>query len=303
MNFLVVGAGAIGGYFGGRLVESGQDVTFLVRERRKEQLEQNGLVIESIHGNFRSNVKAITVNDDRKKFDMILVALKAYQMENAMEALAAFMHEKTLILPLLNGYQHYDAFFHHFGKEKVLGGLCFMESTLNHEGAIVQSSPRHDVVFGGWEGNEDERIKQLHECFKNANCNAALSDQIQIDIWKKYIFIASMSGITSLFRSSIGPILENKDSNSIYRALIKEISMIAQKKFNRIPHDIDEITYNTSKSLSYTMKSSMQRDMEKGLSTEGEHLQGYLLKLAGEDHVPILRTVYSNLLIYENTNR
>ncbi|TDF99422.1 ketopantoate reductase family protein [Paenibacillus piri] len=301
MNFLIVGAGAIGGYFGGRLIESGADVTFLVRENRRNQLEQDGLVIESVHGHFSSRVKTITPDEKCQTFDMILVALKAYHLERTVESLAGYMHERTLILPLLNGYQHYQTFFNQFGQDRVLGGLCFIETTLAN-GVIVQSSPRHDVVFGGWDGNEDERIRTITESFSKANCNAIVSDHIQADIWQKYIFIASLSGITSLFRSSIGPIVENRHTDKLLRSLIEEICSIAQKKFDFIPEHIAETTYNTSKLLHYTMKSSMLRDMEKGLPTETEHLQGYLLKLADGDPSPILETVYSNLVIYEKNN-
>ena len=299
MKILTVGAGAIGGYFGGRLAEAGADVTFLVREHRQRQLEADGLVIESLHGHFRGKVKTITRKDEHPAFDVILIALKAYHLEGTLQDIAEYVHEKTLLVPLLNGYRHYEALIGLFGKENVLGGLCFIESTVHPDtGAILQTSPRHDIVFGGWDGNEDERIHRLYEAFKEANCNAVMTDNIVKDIWQKYILIASMSGITTLFRSAIGPILENRFADEAYRRLIGEICTIANNQADGLPEDIEAMIYQTSTSLTYDMKSSMLRDMEKGLPTEGEHLQGYLLEAVPGDY-PVLELVYNNLSLYE----
>lgn len=305
MRFLVVGAGAIGGYFGGRLVQKGADVTFLVREGRRRQIEKNGLVINSVHGDFQSKVRTITTDDVKTQpYDLILLSVKAYHLDQAIKDIIPFVHEHTLILPLLNGYKHYDVLMSTFGTENVLGGLCFIESTLDHDGRIIQTSARHDLIFGEWDGRISNRVEQVYEHMKDAGFTVQLSEEVQKEIWHKYIFISSMSGITTLMRSPIGPIFAVEEGRQTVKKLIAEIVSIARAVEAPLIDNIEESIYQTMKVLHEQMKSSMQRDMEKSLPIEADHLQGTLLQLGVEkgltaQQLPILSTVYANLKVYE----
>lgn len=309
MRFLIVGAGAVGGYFGGRLSHKGEDVTFLVRPNRFKELQEQGLHIQSKHGNIHTPVKVISAQElAPESFDVILLAVKAYHFSQAALDIQRFVGESTVILPLLNGYGHFPALQQKFGKEKVLGGICFIETTLDREGTIVQTSQLHDMVLGEWDGTSSARTEAILEHMSHAGFNVKLSSSIQRDVWHKYIFISSMSGITSLMNAPIGPILADEHGRSIYRRLIAEIVRAASLLAAPVKEDVAETTFKIAESLDFNMKSSMQRDIEKGLSIEADELQGALISSIhsnGGDlsEFPVLQTVYSRLKIYEQTGR
>jgi 2-dehydropantoate 2-reductase len=304
MRILVVGAGAVGGYFGGRLVEKGADVTFLVRPKRREQIEREGFVIRSVHGNANLQVQTITAGEQAKPFDLILLATKAYHLENAISNLKPYVGEQTTILPLLNGISHFERLFAEFGKEKVIGGLCFIEATLNKKGHIEHYSPRHDLVYGEFSGQITERIKKIEALFAGANMITTVSDHIHRDLWHKYIFISAMSGMTTLMQATVGEILSATHGEETYRRLLEEIVLIAKTQEPAIDDNIVEKIMEAVKSIPPTTKSSMQRDREKGLPLETEHFHGTLLKLAPEGaDLPILKTVYTALSLYQPTSQ
>jgi len=303
MRILVVGAGAVGGYFGGRLQENGADVTFLVREGRKKQLEKTGLVIDSVHGNMALVPKTIVKGDDAQPFDVILLSTKAYHLDGAIDSIREYAGPHTAVLPLLNGISHLEQLQAEFGEDKIIGGLCFIETTLNQDGKVIQTSPKHDLVFGELSGVRSERALKIEAAFKGANIGYRLSDNIKKDLWNKYLFIAAMSGITTLMRSPIGPIREQASGRAAISALLAEIVSVMGHLGASFPKDIIELQKNQINSLDYTMKSSMQRDMEKGMQVEADHLHGYLLEAAYKEQipVPVLEAVYANLKIYEST--
>jgi 2-dehydropantoate 2-reductase len=301
MKILVVGAGAVGGYFGGRLLEKGEDVTFLVREGRKKQLETFGLDLESIHGNALLHPKTILSGEHKGEFDLILFSTKSYHLESAIRDIRPYITKNTMILPLLNGMQHYDMLEKEFGVDKVIGGLCFVESTLDSEGRVIQTSPVHDLVFGERSGEKTERIMRVAETFSGTKANFRLSDHINQDLWHKYMFISTMSGITTLMRAPIGPIREMEIGRNTIERLQSEIYEVMKSVNAPVAAEIESMQMKQIDSLGYTMKSSMQRDMEKLYQVEADHLHGYLLDIARKNKIktPILETVYANLKIYE----
>ncbi|MBB6283881.1 2-dehydropantoate 2-reductase [Geobacillus subterraneus] len=301
MRILVVGAGAVGGYFGGRMLEKGVDVTFLVRERRKRELEEHGLVIRSIHGDAALKPNLIVAGERVEPFDVVIFSSKAYHLAGAIADAKPYIGKTTMILPLLNGMAHMDALWEVFGRRNVLGGLCFIETTLNEKGEIVQTSPAHDVRFGEWSGERTERVRTLESLFAGANAHFRLSERIAADMWNKYLFIATMSGVTTLFRAPIGPIRSGEYGRAIIDRLLREIKTIMQAHGAPLTDEMAERQRAQLEQIAPTMKSSMQRDMEKGQLIEAGHLQGYLLLLARRYgvHAPMLETVYHNLKIYE----
>src|SRR5699024_2105936 len=171
MRILVLGAGGIGGYFGGRLVEKGEDVTFLVRNKRKHLLEKNGLVIHSVKGDISFTPKLITKIDNTDPFDIVLLSSKAYHLKDAINDLKPFVGDKTVIIPLLNGVAHISPLIEAFGDHKVIGGLCIIETTLNKTGEIVHSSAFDQLVFGELEHQETDRIQQIADTFSGTKAN------------------------------------------------------------------------------------------------------------------------------------
>lgn len=301
MRILVLGAGGVGGFFGGRLVEKGEDVTFLVRSKRKKQLEERGLVIRSVNGDFSFQPKLITKEDRTAPFDVILFSTKAYHLNEAIQDLKPFVGESTVIIPLLNGIAHLSLLQKEFGEEKVIGGLCFIETTLNNEGEIVQTSAANRLVFGEMKSQHAEKIKHISKAFAGTKSSFVLSENITQDMWHKYLFITVMSGVTTLMRAPIGPIRESEGGHDFIRNLFEECVQIMRCIGAPVKDDITEEHMKTIDKISYDMKSSMQRDMEKGSSIEGTHLQGYLLDVAKQFSIeaPLLGVVYQNLKVYE----
>lgn len=303
MKILIVGAGAIGGYFGGRLLEKREDVTFLVREKRQQQLRSNGLVVESIHGDIHiPEPKTILAGENAEPYDVVLVSTKSYHLEGAIEDIRHYVGKKTMVLPLLNGIAHLDVLIKAFGTEKVIGGLCFIETTLAQDGKIIQTSPIHDLVFGERTGEKTARILQLEKAFSDTKASFRLSEKIQQEMWHKYLFITSLSGITSLFRSPIGPIRDQEHGWNTIDRLVHEAAAIMERIGAPLAEGAMKATLGKMNEIGHGMKSSLQRDMEKSLLTEADHLFGYLLENARRFglEAPILSAIYANVKVYES---
>jgi len=244
MKILVVGAGAIGGYFGGRLLEQGKDVTFLVRENRRNQLEKTGLIIDSINGDFTIRPPMILSGESEDKFDLIIITTKSYQLRGAIDDIQPHLKKNGMVLPILNGVSHVDELVEAFGEDAVIGGLCFIETTLDEKGTIVQPSPMNQLVYGERTGEKTPRIEWLESTFKGTKADFVLSENINQDMWHKYAFITAMSGVTSLMASPIGPITELESGKRIILALLNEISNVMRKIEAPIQNDIAEIQFN-----------------------------------------------------------
>lgn len=301
MRILILGAGGVGGYFGGRLVEKGEDVTFLVRENRKKQLKKNDLVIRSVNDDYSFTPKLITAKDTNEIFDVVLFSTKSYHLENAIKDLKPFVRDHTVIIPLLNGIAHVPILKDAFGEDKVIGGLCFIETTLNDNGDVVQTSKAAKLVYGEFEGKETERIRKIADAFSGTKAEFVLSSAIEKEMWHKYMFITVMSGVTSLMRAPIGPIRESDGGRNIIRQLFTECAAIMTAYNAPISETIIDDHMKTMDAIGYGMKSSMQRDMEKNAFVEGDHLQGYLLELAQAKniHAPLMELVYQNIKVYK----
>ena len=207
MRILVVGAGALGGYFGACLARAGRNVTFLVRQRRIEQLAHNGLQVLSPHGDFKVSPTTVSSYAIREPFDLVLVAVKSYSLDEAMDHFAPAIGSNTMILPILNGIGHIERLSRRFGAEHVMGGMANISCGLDGEGRIVQFMPLHDLVYGEILGGFSDRTRALEACFDGAGFNARASDVVMQDMWEKFVQLGLGAGITCLMRTSLGDIL------------------------------------------------------------------------------------------------
>ncbi|UCZ54228.1 ketopantoate reductase family protein [Bacillus shivajii] len=301
MRILVVGAGAVGGYFGGRLIEKGEDVTFLVREKKQQQLKEQGLVIHSVNGDIHVQPKTILATNEPTPFDVVFISTKSYQLRDALTSLERFVSDYTVIIPLLNGIEHMEEMKAYFSPDQIFGGICFIESTLNDAGEIVQTSKKNDLVFGEWNGKVTARAKEIEEVFSGTKSVFQLSENIQKDMWHKYLFITTLSGVTSLMRSPIGPIRDTFEGRTYIQQLFEEIRMTMEAHRAPISDRVVEKQMDTLDNQAPSMKSSMLRDIERGAPIEVDHLQGFLLLLAERYGIetPLLRLVYQHLKVYE----
>ncbi len=264
-------------------------------------MEERGLVIRSVNGDFSFQPKLITKEDQTAPFDVILFSTKSYHLNEAIQDLKPFVGESTVIIPLLNGIAHVSLLQKEFGEEKVIGGLCFIETTLNNQGEIVQTSAANRLMFGEMKSQDSERIKHISKAFAGTKSSFILSENITQDMWHKYLFITVMSGVTTLMRAPIGPIRESEGGRDFIQNLFEECMEIMRCVGAPIKDNIVQEHMKIIDKISYNMKSSMQRDMEKGSSIEAKHLQGYLLDVAEQFSIeaPLLGAVYQNLKVYE----
>ena len=302
MNILVVGAGAVGGYFGGRLAEQGEQVTFLVRPKRYEQLHKIGLQITSHHGDVTITPQLVT-RDMRPDhvFDVILLSTKAYHLEDVLQDLLPFVSNETYIIPLLNGMQHIRRLTEVFGEDRVLGGLCFIESTLDAEGRILQTSPSHRLLFGSRTGKPTARLEEIAACFAKTKAPMTYSMHIMDDMWQKYLFISTFAGVTTLFRSAIGPIRQEPVGRQMIVDVMKEAKQAMEEQGAIFNDDTETVLLKQMNAMEDTMKSSMLRDMEKGQPVEVEHFFSALLASPSTEQLKTLKLVEANLRMYLST--
>src|SRR5438445_4495565 len=228
MRILVVGAGAIGGYFGGRLLQAGNDVTFLVRPKRASGLASAGLVIRSPASDVTLKSPA-TVQADKltEKFDVVLLSCKAFDLEDAIKSLAPAVGPNTSIIPLLNGMLHLEVLDERFGAERVLGGLCAIAVTLNEAREVVQLPPMQSLNFGERDGKMSDRVRAIADVFTSGNFGATASEHIMQDMWEKWVFLASLAASTCLMRTSVGNILSVAGGKDFLLGMLDECSAIA----------------------------------------------------------------------------
>ncbi len=227
MRILIVGAGALGGYFGGRLAQAGRDVTFLVRPRRAEALGKTGLILISPYGDFCLAAPQL-VTEDRltQPFDLVLLSCKAYDLDGAMASFASAVGPGTAILPTLNGMRHLEVLTARFGAEKCLGGLCMISATLDDEGRILHLNDQHSLVFGELDGARTARMESITKALTGAGFDARPSSAIRQEMWEKWIFIAALAGITSLMRATVGDIVA-AGAGETTLGLFEECALIA----------------------------------------------------------------------------
>ena len=296
MRILVVGAGAIGGYFGARLAEAGRDVTFLVRPKRAEQLA-GGLFVRSPKGDVHIPAPKL-VTEAGQPFDLVLLSCKAFDLDAAIDAFAPAVGPGSMVLPLLNGLAHVEKLQKRFGNGAVLGGQCQISATLDGEGRVVHLNDWHLLGYGELDGSRSARIEAVSETFAGTKIEPQLSTAILQDMWEKWIFIAAMAGITCLMRASLGDI-ETAGGRNIALALLEECSTIAGKNLHVPGASAAERMRKVLTTPGSTLMASMLRDAEGHRKTEHEHLLGDLLARAHGARVPVLETCLVHMRAYE----
>ena len=301
MRILVVGAGALGGYFGGRLKEAGRDVTFLVRPHRAEHLAKTGLIVRSPKGDI--NIPApptVLAENISAPFDLILLSCKAYDLQGAMDSFAPAVGANAAILPLLNGMKHMDLLAARFGVGAVLGGQCIISATLDGEGRILHLNDLHFLSFGEQNGAKSPRVAAIAAAFSGAKFDSQLSLTILQEMWEKWAFIAAAAGICCLMRGAFGDIAAAGGSQYASAMFAECCAIAAKNGFNpgeiAVKRSIGMLTAAGS-----PIAASMLRDVERGAAIEADHIVGDLLARGGarESDYPFLQIAYVHLRTYE----
>ena len=305
MRVLVVGAGAIGGYFGGRLLQAGRDVTFLVRPRRADELADTGLIIKSPRGNVSIRKPATILSENiGHPFDLVLLSCKAYDLAGAIDSFAAAVGPESIVLPLLNGMRHLDTLDERFGRSHILGGLCIIAATLDSQRTIVHLNDIHKLAFGERDGVISDRIQHVADILDNAGFDASLSDHIVREMWEKWVFLAALASVTCLMRAPIGDIVASPGGGELIRSLLEECRSIAEGAGHAPQSAFLEQTIATLTAAGSPMTASMLRDVETNAPVEADHIVGDLLrrrKTVDPKHNPVspLATAYTHLKAYE----
>lgn len=306
MRILVVGAGAIGGYFGGRMLQAGRDVTFLVRPRRATELAAAGLVIKSPNGDVTLKDPPV-VQADRldEKFDVVLLSCKAFDLEDAIRSFAPAVGPKTAIIPLLNGMLHLDVLDKKFGRERVLGGLCAIAVTLNEHREIVQLAPMQSLGFGERDGKLSDRVRAIEEVMASGKFGAAASEQIIQDMWEKWVFLASLAASTCLMRAQVGHILAAPGGTDFILGVLDECSAVAATEGHTPSGPFFERARGMLTAEGSQLTASMFRDIRAGAPVEADHVIGDLIARGDAAKVPVpkLRIAYTHLKAYEKQRK
>jgi 2-dehydropantoate 2-reductase len=301
MRILVIGAGAMGGYLGGCLIRAGRDVTFLVRPRRAEQLAREGLQIVSPHGDFTVPVATVLAGGIREPFDLILVGVKSYSLDEAMDQFAPAVGPSTMILPILNGMGHLDRLSTRLGAGHVLGGMANISAGMDAEGRIVQFFPNRDLVFGEVAGGSSDRTRALEACFDGAGFNGRASEVVMQDMWEKFVQLGLGAGITCLMRATIGDILAAPGGREAMFQIFDECCAVATASGFKPRPAFIEFDTTLITTVGSPLKWSMLRDIERGSTTEGEHILGDMVARARALGVetPILNLARTHVAAYE----
>ncbi|MFC4528357.1 2-dehydropantoate 2-reductase [Dyella halodurans] len=302
MRILVIGAGATGGYFGGRLLESGQDVTFLVRAKRAEQLARHGLVIRSGVGDaVLPSPPSLQAGELRETFDLILLSCKAYHLPQVIEDMAQAVGPQSMILPLLNGMRHLDLLDARFGADRVLGGQCVIAATLDAEGAVRHLNQSHGLTFGERDGTRSERVERVAQSMANARFEPRLSTSILQDMWDKWVFLATLAGITCLMRAPVGDIVAAPGGLQATLQLLDDCRSVAARNGHAPTDAVLARAHSMLTEKGSALSASMMRDLEQGGLIEADHVVGDLLARgeASEEASPMLRVAYAHLKAYE----
>ena len=302
MKILVVGAGAIGGYFGGRMLHAGGDVTFLVRSRRARELARDGLVIKSPQGDLTiPNPPCVEAVGLKDTFDVVLLSCKAFDLEDAMSSFAPAVGDTTMILPLLNGMKHLDMLDTKFGPERVVGGQCQIAATMTDKREIVHLSPMQSLSFGERDGSMSERVKAFAAIIAAGHFSGAASHTILQEMWEKWVFLATLAGVTSSMRGPVGHIIAAPSGRDFMLGVRDECTSVAAAA-GYAPRDDNRSKVEAMLTTEGSpMTASMYRDIQAGAAIEADHVIGDMIARADAAKAPAprLRMILTHLKTYE----
>ncbi|MCG6874466.1 MAG: 2-dehydropantoate 2-reductase [Betaproteobacteria bacterium] len=301
MKILVLGAGGVGGYFGGRLAQAGSDVTFLVRERRAAQLRADGLVVQTPDGEFRVPAQAVQRHEISAPFDLVLLTCKAYDLDSAIDTIQPAVGPDTVVVPLLNGLAHLDRLDAAFGAGRVIGGSCGIAATLTPEGVVKQMSPFHWMRFGDRSGKPRTQVQKLAAAYAGTPVDASAVPDILLVMWEKFVLLTTLAACTCMMRGSVGDVLATPDGEATMRELL-DTCIDTAKAAGHAPR-AESLTQTESLLFARgsSFSASMLRDIERGGPTEADHIVGDMLRRARSAGLDarLLAAAYTHLRVYE----
>jgi 2-dehydropantoate 2-reductase len=309
MRIAVFGTGGVGGYFGGRLAESGEDVTFVARGEHLAEMRRDGLHVASVEGDFVIPASAIRATDDPAEVgpvDVVILGVKTWQVAEAATAIRPMIGPETMVLPLENGVEASEVLISALGAEHVLGGLCAIVSMVEGPGRIRHAGVAPVIRFGELDNSRTERVESLRGVF--ARCRGLtvdVPDDIEAALWKKFVFISAWSSVGSVTRAPIGVIRETPESRELLHAVLAEATAVGRSRGVNLPDNVVESTIAFYDSVDPANTASMQRDVAAGKPSELESQTGAIVRLGAEAGVgtPVSKFIYGALLPGERVAR
>ena len=301
MKILILGAGAVGCYWGARLTQAGIDTTFLLREKRAELVRKNGLVVKSPKGDFTVPVKVVTSGAEGGPYDVVVLACKGYDLDSAIESIAPAVGPDTTIVPMLNGHAHFATLDAKFGAARVAGGLARISGMLGPNGEILNSGGS-GVSFGERDGKPARpSLSALDAACKKAGIQGGLHPDINQDLWDKWVMLGTIASMCAAMRGTVGDIVAAEDGAALMRETLDECCRVAAAN-GHAPSD----TVRASLEAGLTQPggkgvASILGDMEKGGAVEARSIVGDMLARARKAGLatPNLRFAYAHLQAYE----
>lgn len=288
MKIVIMGSGGIGGYYGGVLAKSGQDVTFIARGAHLEAMRKQGLRVESkLMGDFV--LPSVQVTDRPETIgpvDFVLMTTKAYDLVAAAKSLLPILKKESLVLPLLNGVDIAEQLAAIVGPERVLGGMCRLSSSIKAPGVISQVGPLNRILFGEMAGGVSPRAQAVLDVFKKAGIGVELSENIQVEVWKKFMSICASAGMSALTRTTLGPILKDPETHAMFVGCMQEVEQLARRKGIPLSANIVHETVIGYEKLPSEMRPSMCLSVLQGQPLEIEALNGTAARLGRELGIP-----------------
>ncbi|WP_298365359.1 2-dehydropantoate 2-reductase [uncultured Lutibacter sp.] len=306
MNIVIYGTGGVGGYFGARLAQAGNNVTFIARGKHLEAIKQEGLQLKSINGDHLVNpANATNKISTIKNIDLIIISVKTWQLSEVAKIIKPVLNEDTMVISLLNGCNNHEILASIIDKKHILGGLCKVVSFVENYGVINHVAYEPTIVFGELNNNKTERILQLEKVLKDAKITNKVADDIQKEIWIKYLYITTVSALGALTRASHGEMIASPYIKNMLLKTAEEIYAVAKGKGVHLPKNIIEKQFEIIESLPYETTASLQRDIMDGKPSELEAQNGTIVRLGKELGIPTPTNdlIYFTLLPQENRAR
>ncbi|MFD1293139.1 ketopantoate reductase family protein [Lutibacter holmesii] len=306
MNIVIYGTGGIGGYFGARLAQAGNNVTFIARGKQLEAIQKNGLQLKSVKGDYLLK-PAVATNDifEVKEIDVILICTKTWQLAEVAKTIKPVLNENTVVISLLNGCDNHEVLSSIIDKKHVLGGLCKVVSFVEDYGVINHVAYEPTIVFGELNNTKTNRALELKNTLVNAGIKTVLANDIQKEIWTKYLYITTVSAMGALTRATHGEMLASPYIKNMLLQTAQEILEVAKAKGVNLPGDIIQKQFDIIESLPYETTASLQRDIMNGKPSELEAQNGTIVRLGKELGVatPVNEFIYYTLLPQEKKAR
>jgi len=299
MRIAIFGSGGVGGYFGGRLAQAGYDVVFIARGETLAVIQESGLRVNSIAGDFILN-KVQAIDDPKKvgKVDVVLCTVKSWQVAAAAKSMAPMIGDDTLVVPLQNGIEAASQLAALFGTDTVLGGLCALIAFQASPGHIKHIGANPLIRFNRLDGQADSRVNQLSEIFNHCDgVKSSIPRDVNVAMWLKFLLISPWSGVGSVTRAPIGILLKLPETRQLLLDSMQEVHQLGVAQGINLADDCIKQTITVLESLPESSKTSMQQDMAKGKPSELDEQSGAIVRLgkAYDIHTPINRFILDSL--------